>query len=132
MVPVAITSQPITYDGVPCIVTGILDLTAQKAAEAELAKQRDALNQAEKLNALGTLLAGISHELNNPLSVVVGQALMLQETAGDPAIAERARRIGTAADRCARIVRTFLAMARQQPRNGGKWRCRRWSTARWS
>jgi len=115
VVPVAITSQPITYDGVPCIVTGILDLTAQKAAEAELAKQRDALNQAEKLNALGTLLAGISHELNNPLSVVVGQALMLQETAGDPAIAERARRIGTAADRCARIVRTFLAMARQQP-----------------
>ncbi|NBB81973.1 MAG: PAS domain S-box protein [Alphaproteobacteria bacterium] len=113
--PVAITSRPIHYDGVDCIVTGILDLSRQKATEAELQKQRDALNQAEKLNALGTLLAGISHELNNPLSVVVGQALMLQETADDPAIADRARRIGTAADRCARIVRTFLAMARQQP-----------------
>ncbi|MEQ8966580.1 MAG: PAS-domain containing protein [Azospirillaceae bacterium] len=112
--PVAITCRPIVYDGQPAIVTGIFDLTEQRAAEAEIAKQRDALHQSEKLNALGALLAGISHELNNPLSVVVGQALLLQETTGDPQIAERAKRIGRAADRCSRIVRTFLAMARQQ------------------
>jgi len=112
--PVAITARAIVYDGAPAIVTGIFDLTAQQAAEAEIAQQREALHQSEKLNALGALLAGISHELNNPLSVVVGQALLLQETAADPATAERARRIGRAADRCARIVRTFLAMARQQ------------------
>jgi CheY-like chemotaxis protein len=46
---------------------------------------------------------------------VVGQALLLQETARDPAIAKRAQKIGKAADRCARIVKTFLAMARQHP-----------------
>ena len=47
--------------------------------------------------------------------MVVGQALLLKETATDQAIATRAEKIGTAADRCSRIVRTFLAMARQQP-----------------
>ena len=113
--PAAISSRPIVYDGVDAVVTGIFDLTELKAAEEEIAKQQEALHQSEKLNALGAMLAGISHELNNPLSVLVGQALLLQETANDPAIAERARRIGSAADRCARIVKTFLAMARRRP-----------------
>lgn len=118
--PAAITTRPITYQGDACAATGIFDLSEQKAAQAELARQREVLHQSEKLNALGSLLAGISHELNNPLSVVVGQALMLTEAATDPAIAERARRIGAAADRCARIVRTFLAMARQEPAQRGE------------
>ena len=112
-VPVAITSKPLTYDGEEAIVTGIFDLTERKLAEQQIADQREALYQSEKLNALGALLAGVAHELNNPLSVVVGQALMLKETAEDPGIRRRAQRIGTAADRCSRIVKTFLAMARQ-------------------
>src|SRR3546814_2540196 len=90
-------------------------LTERRRVAAEMARQRDALHQSEKLSALGELLAGVSHELNNPLSVVVGQALLMRETATDAKTAERARKIGEAADRCARIVRTFLAMARQQP-----------------
>lgn len=114
-VPAAITARPVRYDGRDCAVTGLFDLSEQKAAQAEIAQQREALHQSEKLNALGALLAGIAHELNNPLSVVVGQALMLQEGARSPDTAERAKRIGTAADRCARIVKTFLAMARRQP-----------------
>jgi CheY-like chemotaxis protein len=47
--------------------------------------------------------------------VVVGQALLLKETATDKRIADRAIKIGNAADRCARIVKTFLAMARRKP-----------------
>jgi len=78
----------------------------------EMKRQREALYQSEKLNALGTLLAGVSHELNNPLSIVVGQSSLLQETAADEATRRRADRIARAADRCSRIVRTFLAMAR--------------------
>lgn len=92
-----------------------IDLTRQKAMEAELARSREALFQSEKLTALGALLAGVSHELNNPLSVVVGQALILEQKAADPALKARAAKIRTAAERCARIVQTFLAMARQRP-----------------
>jgi PAS domain S-box-containing protein len=56
-----------------------LDITDRKLAEEELARSRDALHQSEKLAALGSLLAGVSHELNNPLAAIVGQAEMLQE-----------------------------------------------------
>lgn len=96
-------------------VNGIhFDITDRKLAEEELARSREALLQSEKLGALGSLLAGVSHELNNPLAAIVGQAEMLQEDSQGTPFEERARKISAAADRCSRIVRTFLAMARQR------------------
>jgi len=111
----SISARLVEYQGQEVVVSSTYDLTERRKLEAEMARQREALHQTEKLSALGELLAGVSHELNNPLSVVVGQAMLLRETAREPAIVERARKIGDAADRCARIVKTFLAMARQQP-----------------
>jgi PAS domain S-box-containing protein len=113
--PCSLSSRLIDYHGADVIVSSILDLTERKAAESELERQREMLHQSEKLSALGELLAGVSHELNNPLSVLLGQAMMLQETTEDPEIKARADKIGNAADRCARIVKSFLAMARQEP-----------------
>ena len=91
-----------------------IDLTQRKEAEAALERSRDALFQSEKLSALGGLLAGVSHELNNPLSIVVAQAVMMERQAAGGDLADRAVKIRRAADRCARIVQTFLAMARQK------------------
>ena len=106
-------------DGAAYAVCGIsTDITEKKRSAEELSRQREALYQREKLAALGSLLAGVAHELNNPLSVVVARAVLLEEQ-GDPAAQVVAAKIRTAAERCARIVRTFLGMARQQPPERG-------------
>jgi PAS domain S-box-containing protein len=102
-------------DGEVQLVSGIhFDITDRKRAEIELARSREALHQSEKLAALGSLLAGVSHELNNPLAAIVGQAEMLEEDSRGTPFEARAKKISAAADRCAKIVQTFLAMARRR------------------
>lgn len=77
--------------------------------------QREQLNQNEKLAALGTLLAGIAHELNNPLSVIMHQATLLEAELQQDSRQERAGKILQAVTTCSRIVRNFLALARKEP-----------------
>jgi len=86
----------------------IRDVTERKRAE-------QSLQQTEKLAAMSALLAGVAHELNNPLAVVAGQAELLHRGAGSGPLAERAAKIARAANRCARTVRNFLSLARHHP-----------------
>lgn len=91
------------------------DITERKQAEEQLQRQRDALYQSEKLATMGQLLAGVAHELNNPLSIVMGQAALLHQSMRNKRQADRAVKIVQAAERCGRIVNNFLALARQRP-----------------
>ena len=113
--PASISARLIDYRGEDVIVASIDDLTEQLKATAEIERQEKQLFQLEKMSALGEVLSGIAHELNNPLSVVVGNAhLLLEEDISDD-LRPRIERMTSAAERCVRIVRTFLSMARDRP-----------------
>ncbi|MDA4845724.1 hybrid sensor histidine kinase/response regulator [Hoeflea poritis] len=111
----SISARLIEFRGEQVVVSNTRDLTDELALQEELTSQRELLFQNEKMSALGELLAGVAHELNNPLSIVVGHSLMLREEAHEPETIKRIEKISGAAERCAKIVKTFLAMARQQP-----------------
>jgi signal transduction histidine kinase/ActR/RegA family two-component response regulator len=113
--PCLISARLIDYRGDEVIVSSTVDVSKEIALRKTLSEQREQIFLAEKMSALGELLAGVAHELNNPLSVVVGHSLMMREEASDPEVLRRIEKISDAAERCAKIVKSFLAMARQQP-----------------
>jgi two-component system NtrC family sensor kinase len=91
------------------------EIAERKRAEEQLQQHRETLFQHEKLAAMGSLLANVAHELNNPLSVVMVEADLLSEEVKDKALAERIKVVGQSAERCVSIVQNFLALARRTP-----------------
>jgi len=92
-------------------------ITAEKERQAELDQAREALRQAQKMEAVGQLTGGIAHDFNNMLAVVIGSLDLLgRRTPSDDA---RSRRyIDAAADgarRAALLTQRLLAFSRQQP-----------------
>jgi signal transduction histidine kinase/ActR/RegA family two-component response regulator len=81
----------------------------------EKRRLQDQLIQSEKMSAIGQLISGIAHDLNNPLASVVGFADFLAESGDVPqALAEPLRVIRQEAERAATIVKNLLSFARRQ------------------
>lgn len=86
---------------------------AREKALADLRVAQRRLIQSERLKAVGELVAGVAHELNNPLTAVLGFASLLQQTAPAEMQHDLAM-IVEGATRARRIVQNLLAFARQR------------------
>ncbi len=64
------------------VITAI-DITDRKRAEEELRQSQDRLRQSQKMEALGTLVAGLAHEINNPLNMVIYNIPLLKKVFSD-------------------------------------------------
>jgi signal transduction histidine kinase len=110
----AVTLAPLVGDDrAPAgVVMVARDITRQAELEAERSELRNRLAQSEKLAALGQFVAGIAHELNNPLQGVLGHLELMRATGAFPkAIHRDMRQIYREADRAAKIVRNLLVFA---------------------
>ena len=91
------------------------DITDKKRAQDELEEARNALFQAQKLQALGELTGGIAHDFNNLITVMRGSAEMLKRN--DLSLEKRDRYLGAiieTADRAAALTSHLLAFGRRQ------------------
>ena len=92
------------------------DITQRKKIQDEMERTRDALNHAQKLEALGRLTGGVAHDFNNFLAIIRTAAELIRRTGDDEARRERyAGAILETAARAALLTKQLLAFARQQP-----------------
>ncbi|MGD1017745.1 MAG: ATP-binding protein [Verrucomicrobiia bacterium] len=96
---------------VDCQKRPVLQINAREITTRKKMEQR--LRQAEKLSALGQLVAGVAHELNNPLAVVMGYAQLSVKNKGlDEKVRKDLQKVLHESERAAKIVRNLLTFAR--------------------
>ena len=105
----SLISTPITDNGeVKSVVIILQDITSEK-------EEREAVVQSEKMITLGELVAGTSHELNNPLAIVTGYAdLLLEDSRLAPDHRAKIESIRKSALRASNVVHSLLAFARKR------------------
>lgn len=98
----------VEYNRRPTVLITLRDISEQKKIQQQL-------QRSEKLSALGQLVAGVAHELNNPLQVIMGFAQILTSQEPPPArVRTDLQKILHESERAAKIVRNLLNFA--QPR----------------
>jgi len=92
----------------------VVDISKQKEAERERQRIESELQQAQKMESIGTLAGGISHDFNNSLQAILGYTQMLLiETVGTASIHSKLLQIEKAAKRAGELTQQLLAFSRK-------------------
>jgi len=85
-----------------------------RRAYDDLTRTQEQLLQSEKMSALGQMISGVAHELNNPLTAILGYSQLLEDEPLAPRHREYLDKIFKQANRTHRIVQNLLSFARQR------------------
>ncbi len=91
------------------------DLTERRRAAAALLETERRARAAEELASIGTLTAGLAHEVGGPMNVILGYAQMIENSTSEETVRDRARIIREQVSRISGIIETLLAFARPRP-----------------
>jgi len=83
-------------------------------AYEDLRKTQEQLLQSEKMSAVGQLIAGVAHELNNPLTAILGYAQLLESEGLNERAQDYVGKLFKQAQRTHRVVQNLLSFARQR------------------
>ena len=96
-------------------ITSIIDISNRKHAEEEKIKLEFQLQQAQKIESIGTLAGGIAHDFNNILFPLIGHTeMLLDDIPEDGSIRESLNQIYSSSLRARDLVQQILAFARQE------------------
>jgi PAS domain S-box-containing protein len=84
-----------------------------RKAYEDLRRTQEQLLQSEKMSAVGQLISGVAHELNNPLTAILGYTQLLESEKLDARVEEFVGKLRKQAQRTQRIVQNLLSFARQ-------------------
>lgn len=115
IVPVEITISAVKNQASWVFNAIARDISDRRSVEAREKEMIARMMQMEKMTTLGTLVAGIAHELNNPLTGIMGYAELLRNATNAKELDRDLAALSGEAERCSRIVKNLLTFARQAP-----------------
>ena len=113
-VPIELTSAYTTYKGERANVAFIRDITERKQAEERERRLQQELLLSSRLASIGELAAGVAHQINNPLTGVIGFSQRLLKKSTDEETKRDLARVVSEAQRAAKIVGSLLVFARRR------------------
>lgn len=85
-----------------------------RKAYEDLRRTQEQLLQSEKMSAVGQLVSGVAHELNNPLTAIIGYTQLLENEKNEQQVHEYIQKLNKQSQRAHKIVQNLLSFARQQ------------------